>query len=108
MTDIFDRTATRAIDKLIDLLGIHPKSRTVAYQMLAVALRGAWYAEHQIAVDDDLKVFTDQVVELRIRHKDAVPPQWRVLDIPIIEDTSIPVTHMLVVYHDKHEEKVAL
>lgn len=105
MTDIFDRASTKAIDKLVDLLGINPKSRTVAYQLLGVVLRGAWYSEHRIAQNDDLSVFADQLVCIRIRHRDAVPSEWRVLDVPIIEDINVPVTHFQLIYHNGHTEE---
>lgn len=104
MTDIFDRAATKAIDKLIDVLGIEPRTRTVAYQLLAVTLRGAWHAEHRIAQNDDLSVFADQLVCIQIRHRDAVPAEWRALDVPIEESLDVPVTEFWLVFHNGERE----
>lgn len=108
MTDIFDRVAPRAIDKLSDLLGITQKNRTVAYQMLAVLMRGAWYAEHQIAQNDDASVMADQLVCIKIRHRDGVPPEWAILNVPVEESTEVPVTEFWLEYYNGEKEVKAL
>lgn len=104
MTDIFDRVAPKAVDRLSEVLGITPANRTVAYQLLAVLMRGAWHAEHKIAQNDDLSVFADQLVSIQIRHRDAVPPEWRVMDVPIEESLEVPVTEFWLQFHDGSRE----
>jgi hypothetical protein len=51
---------------------------------------------------------TEQVIYIRIRHRDAVPPEWRILNIPIIEDINVPVTVYRLVYSNGETEDRAL
>lgn len=47
---------------------------------------------------------TEQVIYIRVRHRDAVPPEWRILNIPIIEDINVSVTVYRLVYADETTE----
>lgn len=51
---------------------------------------------------------TEQVIYIRVRHRDAVPPEWRILNIPIIEDINVPVTVYRLVYSNGETEDRAL
>lgn len=100
MSDIFDRVATTSIDHLVDLLGIPSKSRTVAYQYLAVALRGAWARWSN--GNPALREMADHLIEIRIRHKDALPEKYRSLkDVAVIEDDSVSPTEVVLVYYKR-------
>lgn len=103
MSDIFNRTAVMAIDDLIDFLSLDRKSRTFLYEYLAVKLRGAWQKE--TIGNPAIREFADQLVEIRIRHKDAIPEQYR--DLPglaVIEDETIPVTECRLVFFRRMEK----
>lgn len=103
MSDIFHRTSVIAIDDLIDFLSLDRKSRTFLYQYLANKLRGAW--EKETIGNPAIREFADQLVEIRIRHKDAIPPQYRNLPgLTIIEDDTIPVTECRLVFFRRMEK----
>ncbi len=107
MTTLFDRVAVTSIDALIDQLGIDPKQRTFCYQYLANKLRGAWNQEANH--DPAIRNVADRLVQINIRHRDAVPEEFAMMPgVVIIEDPNMPTTCFLTVYSRMFEKEEKL